>query len=49
MESEQIDAYIAGFPETTQSLLKQVRGIIRKAAPDAQEVISYGMPAFKQK
>lgn len=41
-----IDAYIAGFPESTQRILEQVRQTIRKAAPQAQEKISYGMPAF---
>lgn len=43
-----IDAYIAGFPEETRALLEQVRLTIQKAAPKAKEVISYGMPAFKQ-
>jgi len=43
-----IDKYIAGFTKDKQKLLKQFRGIIRKAAPQAQETISYGMPAFKQ-
>ncbi len=42
-----IDAYIAGFPEETRVLLEQVRTTIRKAAPAAEEVISYQMPAFK--
>lgn len=41
------DAYIAAFPEDVQALLRQMRNIIRKAAPNAQEVISYGMPAYK--
>lgn len=43
-----IDKYIAGFTKDKQKLLKQLRAAIRKAAPKAQEVISYGMPAFKQ-
>jgi uncharacterized protein YdhG (YjbR/CyaY superfamily) len=42
-----IDAYISEFPQDTQKLLKQVRATIIKAAPEAEEVISYGMPAFK--
>ena len=42
-----VDAYIAGFPKDIQKLLKQVRAAIRKAAPDAEEVISYNMPAYK--
>ena len=43
-----IDKYIAGFPADTQLLLEQVRTAIRKSAPEAIEVISYGMPAYKQ-
>jgi len=42
-----IDAYITEFPRGTQLLLEQVRMAIRKAAPDAEEAISYGMPTFK--
>ncbi len=42
------DAYIAGFPASTQQLLQQVRTAIKKAAPGAEEVISYGMPAYKK-
>ncbi|WP_316846056.1 iron chaperone [Pedobacter psychrodurus] len=45
---ENIDQYIANFPLTTQKLLEEIRETIRKALPDAKEVISYGMPAFKQ-
>jgi uncharacterized protein YdhG (YjbR/CyaY superfamily) len=44
-----IDEYILNFPEETQKLLAQVRETIKKAAPGAQEVISYQMPAFKYK
>jgi len=39
--------YIASFPKETQVLLKQMRAIISKAAPRAQECIAYQMPAFK--
>ncbi len=39
--------YIAGFPKKTQVLLKQMRKTIRQAAPEAEEVISYGMPGYK--
>lgn len=42
-----IDEYIAVFPEVTQKKLEQLRMTIRKAAPDAEEVISYQMPAYK--
>ena len=40
------DDYISQFPEETQKKLMQMRSIIRKAAPHAEEKISYGMPAF---
>lgn len=43
-----VDAYISGFPPKTQALLKEMRNLIRQAAPKAEEVISYNMPAFKQ-
>jgi len=39
--------YASAFPKKTQVILKQVRATIRKAAPDAEEVISYGMPGYK--
>ena len=42
-----IDEYIAGFPQETQAILEQLRATIRKAAPGAEEVISYSMPAFR--
>ena len=42
------DSYIAGFPKETQKLLQQLRATIKQAAPKAEEVISYGMPAYKQ-
>ena len=45
---ENIDQYIANFPIETQKLLQQIRETIHKAVPEAKEVISYGMPAFKQ-
>ena len=42
-----IDKYIAAYPADAQLLLKQLRTCIRKAAPDAEEVMSYQMPAYK--
>jgi uncharacterized protein YdhG (YjbR/CyaY superfamily) len=44
-----IDEYIKNFPKDVQALLQDVRSIIKKAAPDAEEVISYSVPAFKLK
>ena len=43
-----ISGYISQFPADVQTILQQVRETIRHAAPDAKEVISYMMPAFKQ-
>ena len=43
----EIDKYIAQFPEEVQTRLKQIREIITETAPDAVEAISYGMPGYK--
>lgn len=42
-----VDDCIATYPPATQKLLNQVRATIKKAAPKAEELISYGMPAYK--
>lgn len=47
-EPKTIDEYISLFPAETQTILQQVRPAIHQAVPQAQEVISYKMPAFKQ-
>jgi len=44
-----IDEYIAWAEPTVQPILQQIRKTIREAAPEATEVISYAMPAFRQK
>jgi uncharacterized protein YdhG (YjbR/CyaY superfamily) len=41
-----IDEYISTFPEESQAVLEKVRQAIHKAAPEAVETISYGMPTF---
>ena len=41
-----IDEYIAAFPVDVQERLRQMRAVIREAAPEAQEKISYQMPTF---
>jgi len=41
-----IDAYIAQFPDEVQEMLRTLRKIIRDAAPEAEEKISYRMPTF---
>jgi len=42
-----VDSYISSIPEPTQALLQQLRTAIKTAAPEAEEVISYQMPAYK--
>lgn len=42
-----VDEYIAAQPKGAQSVLKQVRSAIRKAVPEAEEGISYKIPAYK--
>ena len=44
-----IDDYIAGFPSDVQEILEKIRMTIRKAAPAAEETISYQMPTFTLK
>lgn len=44
-----IDEYIAAFPPKIQAVLQEVRLVILKAAPDAEETISYAIPTFKLK
>jgi uncharacterized protein YdhG (YjbR/CyaY superfamily) len=42
-----IDAYLDALPEKQKAALTHLRKIIRETAPTAEEVISYGMPAYK--
>ena len=42
-----VDEYIASQPEAVQGALQRVRGIIRKAVPGVEEVISYKIPTYK--
>ena len=44
-----IDEYISTFPENIQTILQELKRVIEEAAPKAEEVISYQIPAFKQK
>ena len=43
-----VDEYIASYPPDFQVRLQELRKVIRAAAPKAEELISYGMPAYKQ-
>jgi len=43
-----VDEYHATFPASTKAKLQQMRTTIKKAAPKAEEIISYNMPAYRQ-
>ena len=42
-----IDQYIKAFPKDIQHILEKIRRTIQKAAPEAEEAISYQIPTFK--
>lgn len=46
-ELKDVDAYIAAAPKAVQPLLNQLRQVIKTAAPQAKEKISYGMPSYE--
>ena len=45
--SSEIDRYLSKFPKEIKEKLEQIRGIVKRIAPAAEEVISYKMPSFK--
>ncbi len=47
--SDDIDAYIAAFPDDVQAILREMRRVIHDAAPQAEEAMRYGMPTFRLK
>jgi uncharacterized protein YdhG (YjbR/CyaY superfamily) len=47
-DGTKIDAYIAAASPAAQPALRRIREILRAAAPDAEETISYKMPAFRR-
>jgi uncharacterized protein YdhG (YjbR/CyaY superfamily) len=44
---ENVEKYMAGFPDDIQKRLRQIRNTIIEALPQVEEKIRYGMPAFK--
>ena len=42
-----VEDYLTALPEESRAALERLRKLIRAAAPDATEAISYGMPAFR--
>jgi uncharacterized protein YdhG (YjbR/CyaY superfamily) len=45
--TEKIDAILAAAPADQRAALQELRQTIAAAAPEAEETISYGMPAFR--
>jgi uncharacterized protein YdhG (YjbR/CyaY superfamily) len=45
--SVDVDAFLAALPAEMRAVLENLRRAIRVAAPDADESINYGVPAFK--
>ncbi len=43
---DNVDEYIATFSPQVQAVLERIRTTVRRTAPDAQEIISYKIPAF---
>ncbi|HLT09009.1 MAG TPA: DUF1801 domain-containing protein [Cyclobacteriaceae bacterium] len=44
---DEVEKYIAQFPENIQAILRKIRVLIKDTAPDADESMAYGMPAYK--
>jgi uncharacterized protein YdhG (YjbR/CyaY superfamily) len=47
MSSQEIDAYLEGLDEPKRSTLRRLREMILEIVPDAEQCISYGLPAFR--
>lgn len=47
MSDQEIDDYLAGLGEPQRSTLEALRSSILAVVPDAEQCISYGMPAFR--
>lgn len=44
---ESVDAYLASLAEDRRERLAAMRAVVRSAAPDADEVVAYDMPALR--
>lgn len=47
MSGADVDAYLANLPEERRAAMQQIREAVRRGAPEAEEAISYRMPAFR--
>jgi uncharacterized protein YdhG (YjbR/CyaY superfamily) len=46
-QDTRIDAYLATLPADQRDALQRLRDLVRRVVPQAEETMSYGMPAFK--
>ncbi|HET6874086.1 MAG TPA: DUF1801 domain-containing protein [Acidimicrobiales bacterium] len=47
MSAAEIDSYLDGLDEPKRSTLASLRDTLRQLLPEAEETISYGLPAFR--
>jgi uncharacterized protein YdhG (YjbR/CyaY superfamily) len=47
MSGREVDRYLAGVEEPKRATLRKLRETIREILPEAEEVISYGVPGFR--
>ena|ERR1700740_1127761 len=47
MSAEEVDEYLLGLDEPKRSTLEALRRVIVEVVPEAEQVISYGVPAFR--
>jgi uncharacterized protein YdhG (YjbR/CyaY superfamily) len=47
MSQQEVDEYLANLDEPKRTTLKELRQTIRSIVPEAEECISYGMPAYR--
>jgi uncharacterized protein YdhG (YjbR/CyaY superfamily) len=47
VSDDAIESYTCGFPPEVQVVLRRIRQVLRRAVPDAEEIISYRMPALR--
>ncbi len=49
LKFDSVNSYFDAFPKEIRNILEMMRSTIKKATPEAEEIISYNMPAFKLK
>jgi len=43
-----VDEYIEAAPREAQSMLREIRALLKKVAPGAREILKWGYPAFEE-